>query len=133
MAASKLPTDKTMIRMEFELKISGQMLYNLLSTPSGLSEWFCDDVDIKNGNYVFKWTGEVRTARILRKVPNKLIKFQWIDSGEHEYFEFDIEKDDITGDIALIITDFATKEEEAEMRQLWQSQIHEMQVNLGIA
>lgn len=133
MATPKLPADKSLIRMEFELKISGPMLYNLLSTPSGLSEWFCDDVDIKNGNYVFKWTGETRTARILRKVANKLIKFQWIDSGEHEYFEFDIEKDDITGDIALIISDFATKAEEAEMRQLWESQIHEMQVNLGIA
>ena len=63
---------------------------------------------------------------------NKNIRFQWTDSDKDEYFEFDIEKDEITGDIALIITDFSPEKELNENRRLWESQIHEMQANLGI-
>ncbi|MBI3233742.1 MAG: hypothetical protein HYZ42_06820 [Bacteroidetes bacterium] len=128
-----MATPKKMYKMEFELKLSATMLYSLLSTPSGLAEWFCNDVDIKNTEYVFKWTGETRSARVLKKVTNKCIRYQWTDSEKDEYFEFDIEKDEITGDIALIITDFSTDAELSENRQLWESQIHEMQANLGMA
>jgi uncharacterized protein YndB with AHSA1/START domain len=128
-----MATTKKMYQMEFELKLSAPMLYSLLSSPSGLAEWFCDDVDIKNGDYVFKWTGETRSARILKKVTNKSIRYQWLDSEKDEFFEFDIEKDEITGDIALIITDFSAEKELAENKQLWESQIHEMQANLGMA
>ena len=35
--------------LEFPIKSSIKVLYKRLSTPSGLSEWFANDVNIKNG------------------------------------------------------------------------------------
>jgi uncharacterized protein YndB with AHSA1/START domain len=113
--------------MEFVVRSSPEMLYEFLSTPSGLSEWFCDDVNIRNGIYTFIWDGQLQQARLLKTLDDQLVRFQWVDKTDGSYFEFKIQRDDLTNDISLIITDFADSAGERESAKLlWQSQVEKL-------
>lgn len=113
--------------LEFVVRSSPEMLYEFLSTPSGLSEWFCDDVNIRNGIYTFIWDGQLQQARLLKTVDDQLVRFQWVDKTDGSYFEFRIQRDDLTNDISLIITDFAESVGDRESAKLlWQSQVEKL-------
>jgi uncharacterized protein YndB with AHSA1/START domain len=121
---------------KFELEIvvrsSPEMLFEFLSTPSGLSEWFCDDVNIRNGIYTFIWDGQLQQARLLKTVDDQLVRFQWVDKTDGSYFEFRIQRDDLTNDISLIVTDFAeTASERESSKRLWQSQVEKLMHIIG--
>ncbi len=113
--------------MEIVVRSSPEMLYEFLSTPSGLSEWFCDDVNIRNGIYTFIWEGQLQQARLLKTVDDHLVRFQWVDKIDGSYFEFKIQRDDLTNDISLIVTDFAeTVSERESSKLLWHSQVEKL-------
>lgn len=118
--------------LEFVIHSSAEMLYEFLSTPSGLSEWFCDDLNIRNGIYTFIWDDQLQQARLLKTVDTQLVRFQWVDKTDGSYFEFRIQRDDLTNDIALIITDFADSVSERESSKLlWHSQIEKLMHVIG--
>ena len=123
--AEKEPAGK--FEMEFVVRSSPEMLYEFLSTPSGLSEWFCDDVNIRNGIYTFIWDGQLQQARLLKTLENQIVRFQWVEKTDGSYFEFKIQRDDLTNDISLIITDFGDSVSERESsKRLWQSQVEKL-------
>jgi uncharacterized protein YndB with AHSA1/START domain len=118
--------------LEFVVHSSAEMLYEFLSTPSGLSEWFCDDLNIRNGIYTFIWDDQLQQARLLKTVELHLVRFQWVDKTDGSYFEFRIQRDDLTNDISLIITDFADSVSERESSKLlWHSQIEKLMHVIG--
>lgn len=121
-------------RLEYPTRSSKTVLYNCLSTPSGLSEWFADNVDLKdNGKiFVFHWNGSEQEAEVLSAKDKSHIKFRWLDGEEDSYFEFKIEIDPMTHDKVLAITDFADDEEEQEEQTLlWDSQVKELMHVVG--
>jgi uncharacterized protein YndB with AHSA1/START domain len=121
----KEPTGK--FEMEFVVHASAEMLYEFISTASGLSEWFCDDLNIRNGIYTFIWEDQMQQARLLKTVEYQLVRFQWVDKTDGSYFEFRIQKDDLTNDISLIVTDFADSHGDRESSKLlWNSQIEKL-------
>ena len=124
-------TQKKKITVECAIRASAQILFNYLSTPSGLSQWFANDVDINKDIYKFKWDGQESEAQMVKKATNKSIRYRWLDSPEEEYFEFDIVQDELTGDIALVITDFVDPGDESESALLWESQVKELRNYLG--
>jgi uncharacterized protein YndB with AHSA1/START domain len=126
-------TKKQKFEIEFEIKSSPKILYPYLSTPSGLSEWFADDVTInKDSIYTFKWDGSESKAKIAAKKDNQFVRFQWTDEdAENLFFQFDIVQDDITSDVAVIVTDFALIEDIEQTKLLWNSQIHELMHIIG--
>jgi len=118
--------------LEFVVHSSAEMLYEFLSTPSGLSEWFCDDLNIRNGIYTFIWDDQLQQARLLKTIELQVVRFQWVDKTDGSYFEFRIQRDDLTNDIALIITDFAeTSAERESAKLLWHSQIEKLMHVIG--
>jgi uncharacterized protein YndB with AHSA1/START domain len=118
--------------LEFVIHSSAEMLYEFLSTPSGLSEWFCDDLNIRNGIYTFIWDDQLQQARLLKTVDVHLVRFQWVDKTDGSYFEFRIQRDDLTNDISLIITDFAESASDRESSKLlWHSQIEKLMHVIG--
>lgn len=128
--AEKEPQGK--FEMEFVVHASAEMLYEFLSTPSGLSEWFCDDLNIRNGIYTFIWDDQLQQARLLKTVDQQLVRFQWVDKTDGSYFEFRIQRDDLTNDISLIITDFAdTASERESSKLLWNSQVEKLMHVIG--
>ncbi|MFT5512512.1 MAG: hypothetical protein ACI8SE_000910 [Bacteroidia bacterium] len=123
--------ERVKLELEFVVKSSPNILFNYISTPSGLVEWFADDVNVKGKNYVFLWDGEENVAELLKKVNGKYVRFKWLDNPEDEYFEMEIQKDELTNDIALIVTDWADEEETEEISLLWESQVQDLRNALG--
>jgi uncharacterized protein YndB with AHSA1/START domain len=110
--------------LEYVAHTSPGILFEFLTTPSGLSEWFADDVNIQDGIFTFFWDGSEQKAKLLSFKEDKFVRFQWFDKPDGTYFEFRIEKDELTGDIALIIVDFADEATDMKTSKLlWDSQI----------
>lgn len=121
----------TKIELEFAINASPKVLYYRLSTPSGLSEWFADDVNLTGNIFTFIWDGIEQKAELLSKKDGKSVRFRWLEDDEDAYFEFRIDKDDLTGDVALIITDCIEPDEAEDQTELWQKQVDVLKRNLG--
>jgi len=123
--------DKKKFELEFGFRSSPSILYNFLTTPSGLSQWFAESVDINDDIYRFTWSGSEEEARVLDSQDNEFIRFQWLESEEYEYFEFRIEVSEISHDTILYVTDFAADYELDDQKLLWQSQIDVLHQHIG--
>jgi uncharacterized protein YndB with AHSA1/START domain len=121
-------SDLVKYSIELPINSSVNVLYKRLSTPSGLAEWFADNVNLKDNIYTFYWDDSEQSAKILKKKVNKFIQFKWTDDKEKEsYFEFQIQIDEMTSDVSLIITDFAEDlEEQEEHTLLWKQQFENL-------
>jgi len=125
---------KKKITLEYTLNSSPKVIFPRLSTPGGLSEWFADNVNIAGSSYSFFWENAEQKAEIVQKKENRYIRFRWIDPDETEshWFEFRINTDELTGDTALIVTDFAEDEDRESTIELWNSQIAKLRHVIGL-
>jgi hypothetical protein len=119
--------------LEYSLNCSPKVLFSRLSTPEGLSEWFADNVDVVGDLFTFQWNKSESKARLSAIKENKLVRFEWagVENDESNYFEFRINIDEITGELALIISDFAEENEREDAVSLWDSQITDLKRLLG--
>ena len=126
-------SDRIKFEMEFPIKVSQKLLFQYISTPSGLSEWFADNVNSRGEIFIFIWNDSEESAKLLRKNNNEKIQFQWLDDEETDYyFELRIQFDEITKDVSLIVTDYAEDEDEVEeSKLLWTNQISDLKKVLG--
>lgn len=122
---------RTKYTIEIEVKSSPNILYTYLHSPSGLAEWFCDDVDVHSGTYVFKWDGADQSAELVKTQNNRLVRYRWLDGPEEEYFEMEVSIDDLTNDVALVITDFCDEGDVESSSQLWESQVQQLKMAIG--
>jgi uncharacterized protein YndB with AHSA1/START domain len=120
--------------LEYTLNCSPKVLFSRLSTPEGLGEWFADNVNVEGDLFTFYWNGSESKARLSALKENKLVRFEWVnlENEEENYFEFRINIDELTSDLALIITDFADAGEKEDSISLWDSQINDLKRILGI-
>ena len=112
--------------------VSRRSLWNHLTTPPGLSSWFAEDVSIDANKYIFKWDKEEQEAEVVSMKPETSVRYKWLDEDPSVYFEFLIHTIELTGSIALEITDFAEPDEKQDAIELWDSQISELKRTLGI-
>lgn len=125
-------SDKQQFQLEYVVKASPKLLFNFISSPSGLSEWFADDVNFRGEKYTFFWEGSEEGALLISKKVNQHIRFKWESSEDDEtFFEFRIEIDDLTEDVSLIVVDFAEDDEVEEAKLLWNSQIQTLLSHMG--
>jgi uncharacterized protein YndB with AHSA1/START domain len=122
---------KEKIQLEYPINSSTKVLFDQISTPSGLSNWFADNVNLKDDLFIFIWDGTEERARVVSKRSEKYIRFQWEDDDEG-YFEFRIDKDEITNETILLVTDFLEEDEIDEAIDLWDSQIASLKRILGL-
>ena len=123
--------DKQKFEMEFIIRTSPRILYTRLSTADGLAQWFADDVNISGNIFTFVWEGTGQDAKKIKEKAGKLIRFHWVDDDDDCYFEFLLEVDDLTSEVALLITDFAEEDELEESKDLWGSQVNSLMQLLG--
>ncbi len=123
--------DKTKFELEFVIQSSPQLLYQYLSTPSGLSEWFADNVNSRGEIFSFIWDGSEEQAKLIKRKSDEFVKFTWVDSEDDTYFELKIIVDEITQDVSLFITDFAEEDEVEEAKMLWENQVSSLKQVLG--
>ena len=126
--------DKIKFDIEFPIQASPQLLYQYISTPSGLSEWFSDNVNSRGELFTFIWDDSEEKAKLLIKKSGERVKFRWLEDEEDGltcYFEIRIQVDEITKDVSLMVTDFAEEDEIEETKMLWTNQISSLKQILG--
>ncbi|MBK5191771.1 MAG: SRPBCC domain-containing protein [Flavobacteriaceae bacterium] len=124
--------DKIKFEMEFPIQASPSLLYQYISTPSGLSEWYADDVNSRGELFTFIWDGSEEEAKLLSKKNGERVKFRWeVDDETPYYFEIRIQVDEITKDVSIMITDFADDDEVDEGKMLWENMISDLKQVLG--
>ncbi len=122
---------KQQYTLEYPVRCSPSILYEFLSTPAGLQEWFADKVDERDNVFSFSWNGSTDKAEVLESEENRFIKFHWTHTPKEEYFEFRIERSEVTNLTILVINDFAEKKDVKDSSQLWGYQVKELFHRLG--
>ena len=122
---------KIRYELEFPVNSSPQLLYQYISTPSGLQEWFADKVDERDNVFSFSWNGTTDKAEVMESEEEKFIRFHWLHAPKDEYFEFRIEKSEVTNQTILVIRDFADKGDVKDQSQLWGYQVKDLFHRLG--
>ena len=122
---------KQLYTLEYPVRCSPSILYEFLSTSSGLQEWFADRVDDQDDIFSFSWNGSEETAEEVDSEEDKYIRFHWSHAPKEEYFEFSIEKSEVTNQTILVIKDFAEKKEIKDQSMLWDHQVKELFHRLG--
>lgn len=125
---------KQRIELQFLLKTSPKILESKISTPSGFSEWFCDDVNVRENHYFFRWDTVEEEARLISHKANHHIRFQWVTEDPEDadlYFEISTSIDSITSEISLTITDFCEPQEKQNSIMLWNQQIAKLRRLIG--
>jgi hypothetical protein len=105
-----------------------------MHTPSGLSEWYADNVNARTEKYTFFWDDSEEEALLLKKKANEFVRFRWLNGDDDQddcYFEMRIVVDEITKDVSVVVTDFADEDEVEEAKMLWESQIGDLKQVLG--
>lgn len=127
-------SDKIKYEIEFVVHASPSLLYQYMATPSGMSEWFADNVNSRGELFTFIWDGSEEQAKLVTKKNSERIRFRWLEDeedGEDYYFELRIQVDEITKDVSLIITDYAEEDEVDEGKMFWENQISQLKQVIG--
>ncbi len=122
---------KVLYTLEYPVRCSPAILYDFLRTPAGLQEWFADKVDERDGQFSFSWNGTEDKAELLDSEENKFVRFRWDYMTKDEYFEWRIDKSEVTNQTILVVSDFAEKKEIKDQSQLWEYQVKELFHRLG--
>jgi START-like superfamily domain len=122
---------KVLYTLEYPVRCSPGILYDFLRTPAGLQEWFAEKVDERDGQFSFSWNGTEDKAELLDSEEDKFVRFRWDYMGKDEYFEWRIDKSEVTNQTILVISDFAEKKEIKDQTQLWEYQVKELFHRLG--
>ncbi len=125
---------KSKLQLEYIINCSPKVFFNRLSTASGLTEWFADDVRVKGNLFTFVWGETDQIAEKKLHKENKMVRYEWLDNDldkDENYFEFNVTQDELTNDVSLIITDFAEEDEIDETTDLWNTQITKLKQLLG--
>ena len=125
---------KTKFTIEYPLKSASlNVLWSSISTPLGLAEWFANGVKVNDNEFSFTWEDNKQTAILIRSKPTVFVRFQWEEDVDSEYyFELKIAALELTGDLALVITDFAVSSEKDDLILLWNKQIEVLRRKTGI-
>lgn len=126
---------KQKVQYEYPMHCLSEILYEYLATAEGLSEWFADNVEEKGDDFYFSWGSDSEEkATLIRYKPESFVRFRWEeDEGTKNYFEMAIVIDEITEDLALMITDFAEEGDEEENRLYWENLVENLKIKLGAA
>ena len=125
---------KIRYEIEFPINSSPQLLYQYISTPSGLSEWFADNVNSRGEFFTFIWDDSEEKARLCSKKSGEKVRFKCVDANNKDtdyFFELNILVDEITKDVSLMVIDFAEKDEIKEAALLWENQISDLKHVIG--
>ena len=122
---------KQVFTLEYPVRCSPNILFEFLSTPAGLQEWFAEKVDERDGVFSFTWNGSTEKAEMLEMEEDKFIRFHWQHAPKNEFFEFSIEKSEVSNQTILVIKDFSEKKEIPDQKRLWDFQVNDLFYRIG--
>jgi uncharacterized protein YndB with AHSA1/START domain len=114
---------------EFEFQASPKILFEFISTPVGLSQWFCEKATTSIQNaWNLVWDETDHKATLTHNKPFKMIRFQFEgqdqeDQQDPAYLQFEIEKNELTRVAFLKVTDYSNMSNRQELEELWDNLI----------
>ena len=127
---------KILFSGDFPVNASTKMLYPYIYTPSGLAQWFADDVKLnEDGLYIFEWEGEQSVAKLTSHRTNHFVKFEFFpeDENDHDpaHLELRLEMSELTESVFIKVIDYSDIEDLDELRDLWSSLIDSLKETVG--
>ncbi|WP_194775584.1 START-like domain-containing protein [Pararhodonellum marinum] len=122
---------------EYQVNTSRKIIFPYLSTASGLSEWFADDVNINEDKvYNFSYDNEDHYAKITALRTNSHVKFEFFDpnlpdENDHSYIEFKLEENELTQTIFLKVIDYSDTYDDEELESIWEGLILKLKEIIG--
>jgi uncharacterized protein YndB with AHSA1/START domain len=117
--------------IEYIVRSSPSILFEFVTEPSKLAQWFSDTCDGNDTTIVFGWSGSRELADIVEFIEDESVKYHWKDNKKDEFFSFRIYKSEISFETVLEVTDFAEEKEIKDQIRLWDSQIDELKHHIG--
>jgi uncharacterized protein YndB with AHSA1/START domain len=117
--------------IEYIVRSSPSILFEFVTEPSKLAQWFSDTCDGNDTSIVFGWSGSRELADIVEFIEDDFVKYHWKDNKKNEFFSFRIYKSEISFETVLEVTDFAEEKEIKDQIRLWDSQIEELKHHIG--
>lgn len=120
---------------DYEINASKKMLYPYISTASGLSQWFADDVNInEDKEYNFIYDDANHPARMVGHRVNQYVKFEFYEDGEEDdksYVEIHLDENEITQSMYVKIVDYSEYDDDQEQYELWEELINNLKEIVG--
>ncbi len=126
--------ERKKVHLEYLLNATSKnILWTVISTPTGLEGWFADRVQSDDKIVSFFWgKTEQRQAEIIAVRAYSYIRFRWLDSeNPRDFFEIKMTNNELTNDFVLEITDFADANEVSDLQNLWDSQVDTLRRTCG--
>jgi uncharacterized protein YndB with AHSA1/START domain len=116
---------------DYQINTSKKVIYPYLSTASGLSQWFADDVTINEDKiFNFVYDGEDHYAKPTIMRLNHHVKFEFFDpeveegvEEDHSFIEFKLEENELTQTFYLRVIDYGDTYDDQEQQEIWEGLI----------
>ena len=118
------------LKLEYEFRASPTILWDFLTNPSNLAQWFADHCDVTGDKFSFFWDGYEEVAIAEERDQDEYLKWVWEDDPE-KMIEFKIRKADISGATILTIIENVEKADFEEQTLLWDEQISTLKMKCG--
>jgi uncharacterized protein YndB with AHSA1/START domain len=124
-----MPMGKYRFTSEYEFQASPKILFEYISTPVGLSQWFCEKANEgQNHHWDLIWDETSHPAVQTHHKPQKMVRFQFEtndpeESTDPSFLQFEIEKSELTRVAFLRITDYSGMSNRQELEELWDNLI----------
>lgn len=124
---------------DYQINTSKKVIYPYLSTASGLSQWFADDVTINEDKvFNFVYDGESHFARPTIMRLNHHVKFEFFDpedidevEQDHSFIEFKLEENELTQTFYLRVIDYGDTYDDQEQQEIWEGLINVLKEIIG--
>jgi hypothetical protein len=123
---------KEKYQLEYPMHTTARLLFQKISTSTGLEQWFAEYVKVDGNTFIFGWSGIEQIALLTSLRENQYVRFDWKDDAEKSFFEFRIRIDELTSELELLVTDFAEKTDKDDSIELWDTQIANLKHILGL-
>ena len=128
---------KNKYSVEFEIRASSKMLFPYISTPSGLSQWFADDVNLNADKvYNFIWDDTPHFALLTNQRINKFVRFDFLNDemkpdDDPSFIEFRLDLNELTQSSFLRITDYSEVDNEDDVVSMWTNLVALLKETVG--
>ncbi len=122
---------------EFEINASSKMIFPYLNTPSGLAQWFADDVMVDEDKvFNFIWDHQDHKARLAAQKMNHYVKFEFLSNNNSDktsdsaHIELRLETNELTNTTFLRVLD-CSEEDEEELYEIWKNIVYNLKEIVG--
>lgn len=125
--------NKEIFYFEYIFKILLKVFEKMIIIFDGLSEWFVDDVNVKEEIYMFSWDGSEEEVRfIFRKVGEGIWLYWLYDDDDDIYVEMCYIIDLLIKVVIFWIIDFVEKSELIIIKRMWELYVVDLCCVFGV-